>query len=441
MILAHPCPIFPAPCDCHECHLYRHDARYRKLWGGNPLEVEVTPLPLKMRQDLIRQVLERNGNACWHLGEPLETAASCGCGGAVKRRCGLFGECRQYGMDPSLPNCSRCESYVPRPDPTVGDWIKRLQNGIIPPSEARHYRPEFTQAIHQVIKDLREDLPPKPQWKHHRGVVTTGGGKYWPGAWVQAAILRDYGWTDPIQAWYLGEAEADPFWQEQLTQLGVETIDARQVRERVPYRILNGFEVKLFAFMNSGIQSPLWLDSDCYPCRHPGLLWDCPEYQRTGSIHWPDLPNANVWTKWERWGVEADTSPPIETGQFIYDLAKTWEEAQIALRLNEFSDLTYHWDYGDKGPARVAWAWTKRARAIYRQIPDWIGPAFSHVAHDGLPVLIHRCRGKANPSGSTFYTPQHSNGQEVCGALPSEDQYQKTLTKARELARQRTRLE
>lgn len=316
---------------------------------------------------------------------------------------------------------------------TAADLVKRIRNGIIPPDEARHYRPEYTQAVHQILQELRDDLPAVPRFASARGVVTTGGGKYWPGAWIQASILREFGWTDPIQAWYLGEPERDDFWQEQLHRLGVVCVDAHAVRKNKHYRILNGFEVKLFAVVNSGIEQPLWLDSDCYPCRPIDHLWECPEYLRTGSIHWPDAPGSDWWTQWAKWGITKDDSPPLETGQYLYHLPRCWEEVQIALKLNELSDLTYHWDYGDKGPPRVAWALTKKPRAIYRKVPDYIGPAFVHVDRHGIPAIIHRCRGKAAINGDQFYTPQRDDGQHEHHALPSESIYQKHLAAAKRL--------
>lgn len=427
-MMPHPCPIFPGNCSCHECWLFKHDARYRKLWGGNPLETDVVPLPLVTQKKILEQVKKRSGNSCWHLGEPLEKTASCGCNGAVKRKCAIFGECRQFGNDTSIANCSTCESYVPRPDPTVDDWIKRLRFGpIIEPSEARIYRHDYTKAIHALLGELNESLPPIPRFEKERGVVTTGGGKYWPGTWVQASILREVGWTGEIQAWYLGEPERNDFWQNELSRLGVTCIDAKDFDKKKnyrKYRILNGFEVKLYAVMNSGIEQPLWLDSDCYPCRPIDSLWDCPTYKENGSIHWPDLANADQWTQWDKWGIEKDDSPPIETGQYLYNLSKCWKEANIALRLNEFSDLVYHWDYGDKGPPRVAWALTKKPRTIYEKVPTWKGPAFLHLGPDKKPMLIHRCRGKVGGRANKFYTPQNHDGWSVHN-IPGEAMFHK----------------
>ena len=429
--LAKPCPNDPTACACHICKLFRTDIRYRRLWGGDDQVAQPLPMSPDARRRLIDTRKARRALPCVFLGPAQETSASCGCGGSVKHACSVLGACRQYGSDPTLPNCATCDQYTPAPVDTVDYWVDILR-GDQPTSMGRDYRPAQTAAVGRLINELRANLPPLPRFIAQRGVVTTGGGKYWPGSWAQAAMLREVGWREPIQAWYLGEAEHDADWIARLSDLGVQCVDALAWRRSKPARILNGFEVKLYAVLESGFAEPLWLDSDCYPIRHPGLLWDCPEYKRTGSIHWPDLANAEPWTKWERWGVEADDSPPIETGQFLYNLPAVWEEAQITQRLNEYSDLTYHWDYGDKGPARVAWAWTRRDRAIYRRVPDWVGPAFIHVAHDGLPVFIHRCRGKADATGeNTFYTPQHKNGQEPCAALPGEAVYQAILAKVR----------
>ena len=441
MPLSHPCPIWPGNCGCHECWLYRHDPRYRKLWGGNPLDTDMVPLPKPVQIKIIHQVKTRSGNACWHLGEELEQSASCGCGGAIKRKCALFGECRQYGPDDSIPNCSRCESYVPRPEPTLDDWIKRLKFGpIIPPEEARNYRPDYTKAIHAIIRELEGSIPLVPKFEHERGIVTSGGGKYWPGTWVQASILREVGWHGPIQSWYLGDQESSVFWQSEMDKLGVKCIDARKFdKDRLyrKYRILNGFEVKLYAAVNSGFEQPLWLDSDCYPASNPSVLWDCPRYRETGSIHWPDLPNADQWTQWEKWGIEKDDSPPIETGQYLYHLGKCWREVQIALRLNELSDLTYHWDYGDKGPPRVAWAYTKKPRTIYSHTPIWKGPAFLHLGPDMEPLLIHRCRGKVGGKKSRFYTPQNHDGWNFHD-IPGEAMFHKYSKIADEMSKSQT---
>jgi hypothetical protein len=218
-----------------------------------------------------------------------------------------------------------------------------------------------------------------------------------------------------------------------LQELDVVCVDAHEVRKQHPCRILNGFEVKSYALIHSGIEQPIWLDSDCYPCRDLNEMYECRGYRTTGSVQYPDLPNADPWTRWRQWGVAEDGSPPIETGQYILNLREVWEEAQIALKLNEMSDVTYHWDYGDKGPMRVAWAMTKRRRTIYEKVPKWKGPAFIHVGPDDEPMFIHRCRGKVKLGDAAYYTPQHGNGLDIHD-IPGEAEFQYFLEKAREIS-------
>jgi hypothetical protein len=107
----------------------------------------------------------------------------------------------------------------------------------------------------------------------------------------------------------LVEKEFDQYWISKLQELDVVCVDAHEVRKQHPCRILNGFEVKSYALIHSGIEQPIWLDSDCYPCRDPRILYACPGYQQTGCVQFPDMAFTNGWTKWTQWGVVPDGSP------------------------------------------------------------------------------------------------------------------------------------
>lgn len=432
-----PCQNNEDFCSCHICFLYKHNQKYRKLWGGIgdaiPGKKDVSS------SKIVKEMVKRATKPCVHLGEKLELVSSCkvGCGGGTEKyRCSIFGECRKTGLDSSIQNCSRCDKYEPTPELSVDQYVEKLNSKIIfRPEDGSQWSQNQTIAVNKIIRKLRENLPEKPKWRGDKAIITTGGGKYWAGTFVQCCISRELGWDHPIQAWYLGEKEYSEKWISELKKLDVECVDAKSFQiSDAKYRILNGFEVKLYAVANSRFSCPIWMDSDCYTSRNPIVAYQCREYQKNGSIHYPDLANAESWTKWEKWGVSPDDSPPIETGQFIYDLDKCWEEVQIALKYNEMSDLTYHWDYGDKGPARVAWALTKKPRTIYRKVPEWKGPAFIHIAFDEEPLFIHRCRGKVSGDQNGFYTPQHKDGQDYHD-IPGEELYQKFLAKAKSIAK------
>lgn len=439
-MLQKPCPNDAKSCGCHICHLFLHDDRYRKLWNGEGPAQPAPIIPGKTfasNEDLGKERIKRSKARCRHLADKLELVTTCpvGCGGGTElHACGIYGTCRRFGNDSSVMTCWRCPEYQAADQLTVDQWVALLTSSKIS-REGGNYTANQTKAVGKIIEKVRQSANGyTPSFGAERGIITSGGGRYWPGTWLMAAVCREMGWSHQIQAWYLGQPEYDEFWITELCKLDVLCVDAYEVRKANPYRILNGFEIKLYAVLHSGIEQPLWLDSDCYPCRDPNLLYECKLYDHTGSVHYPDLANAEPWTRWERWGVTADDSPPIETGQYLYHLGKVWEEAQIAGKLNELSDLTYHWDYGDKGPARVAWAWTKRTRAIYEKVPKWIGPAFIHLGPDAEPLFVHRCRGKVNPHENSFYTPQHGNGLHPHNNLPAEAIYQHFLAKANALA-------
>lgn len=436
-----PCPEDPAKCRCHICHLFKHDDRYRKLWGGDG---PATPRPeyvpklitpgkfMPTTDDLKTQTIDRAKRRCIYLGAQIQEQ-EVRCGKIPLYVCEVYDQCRKVGCnDDGTQICATCPTYTAEDARTTEQWVAAL-TGPEPVTDGSLYTNKQTNAIHRILDELRGNLPKLPSFASERGIVTSGGGRYWPGTWVTAAIARAHGWRHPIVAWYLGAAEFDAYWIAKLQELDVVCVDAYEVRKQHPCRILNGFEIKSYAMIHSGIEQPIWLDSDCYPCRDLNELYECRGYRSTGSVQYPDLSNADPWTRWRQWGVAEDGSPPIETGQYLLNLRTVWEEAQIALKLNEMSDVTYHWDYGDKGPMRVAWALTKRRRTIYEKVPRWKGPAFIHIGPDDEPMFIHRCRGKVKLGDAAFYTPQHGNGLDLHD-IPGEAEFQYYLAKARELA-------
>lgn len=117
-----PCNHTPPKPGCRLCWLFEHDARYRQMWGGDPAAVtlatatppppEITP-EMRLQLDLIKGRIRLK---CRHLGESLETQSGCGCGSSsLRRRCGIFGECRLYAPRATdietVPQCVSCERY------------------------------------------------------------------------------------------------------------------------------------------------------------------------------------------------------------------------------------------------------------------------------------------------------------------------------------------
>ncbi len=76
-------------------------------------------------------------------------------------------------------------------------------------------------------------------------VICAGGARLLTGAWVTINVLRrTLGCTLPIQVWHLGTAELGPFERTLFDDLGVEVVDAEEVRRVHPVRMLGGWELK-----------------------------------------------------------------------------------------------------------------------------------------------------------------------------------------------------
>ena len=76
--------------------------------------------------------------------------------------------------------------------------------------------------------------------------------------------------------------------------LGVECVDAHEVRVNSPARILRGWELKSFALLHSRFAEVLLLDADNVPVRNPEYLFETPRFQETAAVLWPDRGRMTV---------------------------------------------------------------------------------------------------------------------------------------------------
>jgi hypothetical protein len=92
--------------------------------GGPPRVVAIrseSP-PAAKERTAARAMIEKmhlvQVSPCVHLGEALETQASCGCGGggAILRACAVHGKCRVTGNTVEM-NCWKCDDYVEKEQP------------------------------------------------------------------------------------------------------------------------------------------------------------------------------------------------------------------------------------------------------------------------------------------------------------------------------------
>src|SRR5687768_13573401 len=212
---------------------------------------------------------------------------------------------------------------------------------------------------HRRQDEAIRGAPPYPAERFGgRGIVMAAGGpRHFTNAWVTLNVLRRVvGCTLPAQLWYLGPDEMSAEMIELLRPLGVECVDAFEVRRRHPVRRLGGWECKPFAIIHSAFREVLWLDADNSPLVDPSCLFAEREYARTGAMFWPDLtslpPEHPIW---EICRVPWRDEPEFESGQIVLDKARCWKALLLTMHLNAWSDFYYQYVWGDKETFHLAW--------------------------------------------------------------------------------------
>lgn len=285
----------------------------------------------------------------------------------------------------------------------------------------------YAQALALMTEKFVHDIPNYPENRFTgRGIVIAGGGKYFPSAYVTIRVIRHLHCGLPIQLWYFGKTnEIDEKMKLSLIDYGVEFVDADEVRKEHKTRMLGGFEIKWFGVQNSPFEEVLFLDADSYPVINPEELFEHPDYLKTGAVFFPDLASTNTWTKWDMFHVEkseVDQDAGHETGQFLINKQKCWQCLQLANWYNNWSDITYKWEHGDKLCSRVPWAYFRQPYTFWKKVPTWHVNSYLHKDSTDQVIFVHRCRSKFKFSEKdTFYTPQNSKEVQYVKDLPLED--------------------
>ena len=216
-----------------------------------------------------------------------------------------------------------------------------------------------------------QTIPGYPDRYRGRGIVICGGGvRYFTSAWVCINMLRRLGCLLPIQLWYLGKKEMDNQMRGLLVPLGVQCIDASHVRREFPARILQGWELKPYAILQSSFRDVLLLDADNVPVVDPEFLFDTPQFQSSGAIFWPDYPAGQAPRArviWRSCGVRPPKEPEFETGQMVVDKRLCWRALCLSMWFNENSDFYYQHLHGDKETFHLAF---RKLRKSYSLVPN-----------------------------------------------------------------------
>lgn len=314
-------------------------------------------------------------------------------------------------------NCTEGVTSAPRP--VVRAWHGRGPCALTQMYEAMKQLPPAAQAppdlgfVHEDNALIKADefirtIPPYPEERFKgRGIVICGGGtKYFPSAWVCVRQLRRLGCKLPVQLWHLGRGEVDGAMAALLKPLGVECVDAHEVRRRHPARILNGWELKCYAMIHSPYREVLLLDADSLPVVNPEFLFRTPEFKECGGLFWPDrgrLPaSARIWNLT---GVAYRDEPEFETGQIAVDKCRCWRPLALTMWYNEHSDFFYRFIHGDKETFHLAW----RKLGVPYAMPErpllHIKATFCQHDFRGRRIFQHRVGDKFRLNGDNVQVP------------------------------------
>jgi Mannosyltransferase putative len=266
------------------------------------------------------------------------------------------------------------------------------------------------EAMRRLADEFLSSLPPpRTAYRIDRGIVIAGGGlKYFPSVWVNVRLLRHLGCTLPIQLWYLGEGEIDPYLKRLLAPHGVECVDARKFEKETPCRILCGWELKPYAALHAPYREVLFLDADNGVVRDPTYLFDEPAYKRHGSVFWPDYACWKLKPDvWRTFGMLDMAEPDVaiherafESGQYLIDKSRCERELRLALWYAEHSDWTFKHVYGDKECFHLAWRKIGTEYAMPTAGPGWIVHTIVQFDFAGQIVFQHRCQDKWRFAGN-----------------------------------------
>jgi hypothetical protein len=195
--------------------------------------------------------------------------------------------------------------------------------------------------------------------------VMCSGQRHFPSAWVCIRMLRHLGCELPIELWHLSAAELPPSMREAAERYSVQCIDAGEIRQRHPVRLLNGWELKAYAILHSSFEELLFLDADNVPIRNPEFLFESKPYLQSGAVFWPDLKRLAADRQiWSICRVPYRDEPEFESGQILLDKRRCWKALQLTMHLNEHSDFYYDHIHGDKETFHMAWRMLEQPYAM-----------------------------------------------------------------------------
>jgi hypothetical protein len=332
-------------------------------------------------------------------------------------------QCEYRGTIKRKPGCGEC--WVDKPHE-----CEYLETNIIPIehcTECKLMPPPLSVAHKNEIENLRlvmRQSEPNPDYVvgEGRGIVTVGGGKYWPGIYVMIRLLREMGCALPVEVWYRSRWE--DVHPEHLNDPLTVFRDVDEIRQKQGYDFKNGhlksdgFAAKLDSIYYSRFREIAFIDADAYFVADPAPLLDMLDGR--GFVYWQDLPQQMNAVKWEKAYPEGKGTQiaPIQGGQIFLDKLQTWKLVHASKHMCDRREYFFKCMFGDQDTWRVGLTAGLSTHLNLGAAPWLAGKAFV-CSHNGIPYVVHRCQSKLFaphdiPKGKVKYSnPEYSFPRET----------------------------
>ena len=135
----------------------------------------------------------------------------------------------------------------------------------------------------------------------------------------------------------------------------------------------------------------LALDADNVVVRDPEFLFSAEPYLRTGAVFWPDRDRLSADREiWGVVGVEYRDEPEVESGQLLINKRLSWHALNVAMFMNEWSDIYYRFIHGDKETFHLAWRKVGQEYAMPDRGVEFLVDTMCHHDFDGARIFQHR---------------------------------------------------
>ena len=283
--------------------------------------------------------------------------------------------------------------------------------------------PDYTN-LHTAQSQVLSTPPTMPNYLTGKSIVTSCYRAEMLSSMVLFSELNRLKIQLPVEVFYQdGEIDANEI--NEMSSLLPGQIQFKKIQSSVAdftdrWGNKKGWATKFYALLESEYAENLWIDSDNIPIKNCTDLFADQEYLSKGSLFWRDVysidradqyhSNSQMWKIFD---VTYNDAEPFESGQFLIDKTKVWQEFSVMWYFTVNNNIYYQFG-GDAECWRMAWQLASIKRNGYHSPHNY--HASPDVPYGFMPYgPFHK--GIVNPwrkyGGGTVMVQRDRSGNEL----------------------------